>query len=105
MVCMMIIPATLKPMAEEASAAIDPTSEGEAFTKSLRLISSTEVTHYYCGPNLTDQAVIEAIRRLAQQIQFANGFYHECPPENGRAEFVGFITQNGLEEIPNESET
>ena len=105
MVCMMIIPASLKPMAEEASAAIDPTSEGEAFTKPLRLIGSTEVTHYYCGPNLTDQPVIEAIRKMAAQIQLANGFYHECPPDNARSEFVGFITQNGLEEIPDESET
>jgi len=105
MMCMMIIPASLKPMAEEASAALDPASEGDAFTKPLRLIGAAEITHYYCGPNLTDQPVIDAIRGMAAQIQFANGFYYECPPEDGRSEFLSFIAKNGLEEIPDESET
>lgn len=100
MVCMMIIPEYLTAAANAAAAQIDPTSEGEAFVKRLRLIGSTETTHRYSGPNLVDESVIAAIRQLALSPAFAGGIYHECPPDNVRAEFLALLAANGLEEIP-----
>lgn len=104
MVCMMIIPEYLVSAANAAAAQIDPTSEGETFVKPLRLIGSTQPTHRYSGPNLVDASVIDAIRGLAQSPGFAGGIYHECGPENVRAEFLQLLAANGLEEMPEEVE-
>lgn len=100
MVCMMIVPESMAETANQYAASIDPESMGEAFTKRLRLIGSVESTHRYGGPNLVDENVIAAIRQLAQSTEFAGGIYHECSPENVRAEFEALLAEHGLEEIP-----
>lgn len=101
MVCMMIVPEALADAANAAAQQIDSTSEGEAFSLRLRTIGSTAATHRYSGPNLVDESVITAIRQLVQSTGFANaGIYHECGPENVRAEFLQLLAANGLEEMP-----
>lgn len=100
MVCMLIIPEAMRETANALALQIDPTSEGETFLKRLRTIGSIETTHRYIGPNLIDQSVIEQLRALAASPAFAEGIYHECPPDNVRAEFLALIAANGLEEVP-----
>ncbi|MFO1005266.1 MAG: hypothetical protein U0929_04845 [Planctomycetaceae bacterium] len=104
MVCTMIIPDAIKPLAEATAAALDPLSEGVAFATPLRLVGSTTVTHWSCSPNLTDTSVIAAIRTFAASQQFAGGIYYECPADNVRNEYLALVNRNGLEENPVEVE-
>ena len=100
MVCMMIVPAVMRAAASAAANQIDPASKGQAFSLPLRLVGSADPTHWYCGPNLVDEEVIESIRSLVQSPMFSGGIYHECPPDNVRAEFLQLLAANGLEEVP-----
>lgn len=104
MVCMMIIPDTMKPLAEATAAALDPQSEGVAFATPLRQVGSAAVTHWSCSPNLTDISVITAIRTFVASHEFSSGIYYECPPDNIRSEYLALLIRNGLEEIPTEAE-
>lgn len=100
MVCLMIIPDAAKPLAEATAAVLDPVSQGVAFATPLRLAGSATVTHWSCSPNLTDSAVIAAIRTFVASQQFAGGIYHECPADNVRNEYLALLNRNGLEEVP-----
>lgn len=104
--CMIIVPHELLATANAFAASIDPTSIGDAFAKPLRLVGTTEVSHWYAGPNLTDQPVIDAIRQMTSGELFvaSGGIYYECDPLFTRASFLGLIEANGLEEIPEEVE-
>ena len=100
MVCMMIVPETLKETANTWALQIDPDGGDQSFSTPLRPIGSPEITHWYCGPNLIDQSVIDTIRSLVGSPLFLGGIYRECTPENVREEFSQWIAQLGLEEVP-----
>lgn len=101
-----VIPVSLKPMAEAASKQIDPQSLGEDFTTPLRMIGAAEITHYASLPNVTDEPVIAAIRQLVTSEAFVSGggISTECEAPAARRKFVELIAAHGLEEVPEEAE-
>ena len=102
MVCMMIVPDALKPAAEGLARLIDPeiSPDVTVFNARLRPVGGTETTHWYCGPNLVDAAVIETIRSCVHDPRFAGAIYHECDPEHVAAEIAQLLERNGLERVP-----
>jgi len=100
MVCMMIVPDSLKPTAEGLAQVIDPEISTSVFTCPLRPVGGTVTTHWYCGPNVVDEAVIAAIRGVVQSPGFSSGIYNECDPENIAAEIDNLLAIHGLEKMP-----
>lgn len=102
----LIIPAILKPQAEAFSKQIDPLSVGEDFTTPLRLVGSSEPTHFASLPNVTDEPVIAAIRQLTASELFiaSGGLSRECTAPEARRTFLELLAANGLEEVPAEAE-
>lgn len=98
----LIIPVQLKPQAEAFARQLDPLSVGEDFTTPLRLVGSSEPTHFASLPNVTDELVISAIRGLGTSPAFieAGGVCRECSAVHARATFLGVLSELGLEEIP-----
>jgi hypothetical protein len=99
-VCMMIVPDSLKPTAEGLAQMIDPEISTSVFTCQLRPIGGTVGTHWYCGPNVIDVAVIAAIRSVVQSPGFSSGIYSECQPDNIAEEIANLLAIHGLEKMP-----
>jgi hypothetical protein len=67
---LIVAPAALKSLVEQAVSEVDPAPAGEAFTIHLSSSGAAPVTHFGCQPNVSGE-VAAAIHAVASRSEFA----------------------------------
>lgn len=95
MVAIIIIPASLKPLAEQCVATLSPLSVGESLMIPLGLSPDGPVTHWASLP-ITSEEVAQQLELLARSPDFAGASVSLCEVDTVPATFAVTLAERGL---------